>query len=99
MTLTKAELETNFLYDQESKIAKIYTCDRALQRKLAKLCEKSPLIYMERQDEYSKTYLLPKEWLKVNMPRELTMEEKQKRRERALTMVNQRSAANKVVSS
>ena len=56
--LTKSELETTINYNQDDKAATCYTCDRALIRRLDKLCEVSSEITVLKTDDYSKTFSL-----------------------------------------
>lgn len=76
--LTKYEMETIINYNDDGKDADVYTCNKALMRKLDRLCERFPDIYrLKRQDSCSKTYLLPKKFIAIRTPRILTQEQKQ----------------------
>ena len=79
----KWELETIFNYNQEEATASIYTCDRSLITKLDKLAKKDPTIIEIRKDKYSKTYNLPKKYIKIQIPRQLSEKTKQELTERA----------------
>lgn len=78
MAMTRYEMETIINYNQEEKTASVYTCDKALIRRLDRLCEESTEITVEKEDEYSKSYILPKKWVKVRKPRQLSDELKEK---------------------
>ena len=78
MNMTRYEMETIINYNQAEKTASIYTCDRSLMRKLDKLCSESEEITVEKEDEFSKTYILPKKWVKVRKTRQLSEEEREK---------------------
>ena len=49
MTYSRAEQETSIVWDEEQKVARIYTASPATMRKLDKLCEVCP-------DEYTRTW-------------------------------------------
>lgn len=49
MSYSKAEQETSIVWDEEQKVARIYTASPATMRKLDKLCEVCP-------DEYTRTW-------------------------------------------
>ena len=49
MTYSRAEQETSIVWDEEQKVARIYTASPATMRKLDKLCEACP-------DEYTRTW-------------------------------------------
>ena len=81
--LTKSELETTINYNQDDKTATCYTCDRALIRRLDKLCDVSSEIAVSKTDDYSKTNIFPKKWVKIKKPRELSDEKRAELAERA----------------
>jgi hypothetical protein len=84
--LTYEEQETSVNISAADKIASIYTCIPAHIRKLDKLCEKYPDHYkLETQDQYSRTYLVPKKLIRFCSPaakKILTEEQKEILRER-----------------
>jgi hypothetical protein len=85
MNLKKSEMETIILYNDADLYCEIYTCNRALMRKMDKLCIEQPEYFkVAKQDELSITYECPKKQIKVNKVRKLTEEERYKRKERAL---------------
>ena len=77
MFLTLAERETIFLYSEAEQTASIDTCNQALIRRLDAFTAKSPAITLVREDEHGKCYHLPKSWIKVNMPKQLSAELRQ----------------------
>lgn len=81
--MTKYEQETVIIYNQEDKTANIWTCDNALINKLNKLIEKDPAITEIKRNEYSRTYKLPKRYINIKIPRQLSEEQRQKLAERA----------------
>lgn len=88
--LTKTEQETFICFNEEEVLAQVETCNAALKRKLDKLCQRNSEIVLLRQDEYSKTYRLPKKWVKIHAPHTLTDEQKAKLSERAAAMRGKR---------
>ena len=68
MKLSRYEQETIFIYNQEDATAEVYTCNPSLMRRLDVICVKSPLCTVVKTDEHSKTYNIPKKWIKVRMP-------------------------------
>lgn len=83
MTLSRYEQETTISYNNEEKTAIIYTCDKSLIRKLDEMARKDSTIIETTRDEYSKTHELPKRYIKVKIPRQLSEEQRQKLAERA----------------
>ena len=76
-SLTLYERETVMLYNQAERTASIDTCDPVLIRRLDEFMEKSTEISLLSEDEYGKRYLIPKKWIKINLPRQLTDEQRQ----------------------
>ena len=78
--LTLEEQETIILFDNSSPIAEIYTHDRPLKRKISEACKKRPDIieHTGSNGEGGETYLIPKKYISVRVPRLLTDEEKLK---------------------
>ena len=83
MTLSRYEQETTISYNNEEKTAIIYTGDKSLIRKLDEMARKDSTIIETTRDEYSKTYELPKRYIKVKIHRQLSEEQRQKLAERA----------------
>lgn len=81
--LTKYEQETIFSYNQEEDFAIVDTCDKKLIRKLDKLCEKLSTITVENQNRDGKIYKLPKKWIKISTPRQLSEKTRKELAERA----------------
>ena len=79
--MTKYERETVLNYNDEEKVATVYTCNKALMRKADNFCSLFPEVYkVIRQDEYSKTYEIPKKLISLRSPvkRKISEELKQK---------------------
>ena len=83
MELTKIERETIINFNEEEDIAHIYTCNKRLQNKLDELCSKRNDISREVLHDYGVVYKLPKAWVKVSPPRQLTEEQRQDLSDRA----------------
>lgn len=76
---TREEQETIIRFDEADQTAHIYTFNRRLQNRLKTLQERFPDdIQQYRQDENSVSYVFPKAWVKINPPRQLTPEEKER---------------------
>lgn len=78
MELTKYEQETIINYNQEEKTASCYTHDRALIRRLDRLCEKHKEITLVRGADDRREYNFPKKWVKVRAPKQLSNELREK---------------------
>ena len=78
MSLSKLEQETIILFNEEDSTAEVDTCNKALIRRLDSFCTKSADIACVGGDEYGKRYILPKKWVKVNMPPQLSEETRAK---------------------
>lgn len=79
MSLTLYEQETIILFNEAEKTTSVYTHNRALIRKLEKLAEDRPDdCRLKRRDPENRAaeYIVPKKWIKINAPRQLSEEEK-----------------------
>ena len=74
--LTKDEQETIINYNNEEKSATIFTYDKSLIRKLDKKLPEYPDIKVLRRGEDWAEYSLPKKWVKVGFPRQLSDEQR-----------------------
>jgi hypothetical protein len=64
------ERETTINFSDGDQTAIIYTCNKAMIRKLDKFCLKYPSVYqLLRQDEYSKTYQTIKKYISIRAPK------------------------------
>jgi hypothetical protein len=84
--LNNYEKETIILWNEAEKTAEVYTCSKSMMRKMDELAEKSPTVQRTEETEYSKTYILPKKYVKVVLPRQLSDETKRKMRLRMQEM-------------
>lgn len=87
--MTNYERETIINYNDEEKEATVYTCNKALMARMARLSKKHPDIFkLVAQDEYSKTYSFPKKYASIRNPRIMSEEQKAKVRERFQSRIN-----------
>lgn len=89
--LTKYEQETIISYNNEKKTASIFTYDKSLIRKLDKRLSEYPDMKLLRRGDDWAEYSLPKKWIKVGFPRQLSDEQ---RAEMANRMRAARDSAN-----
>lgn len=83
MALTKHEKETIILFNEEESTATVYTYNERLRNRLAEFATKSNDCTLDREGEGFAQYVIPKRWVKVNMPRQYSEEQRQKMAERA----------------
>lgn len=76
--LTLAEMETTIRFDREGDMAYIYTADPVMMRKLARLSRENGALAMNYQDEIGCWYQCPKSWIKVQRPRRVSQETKER---------------------
>lgn len=76
MALTKYEQETIINYNNEEKEASIYTHSKSLIKRIdSKLSEYPDIKVLRRGDDWAE-YSLPKKWIKVRFPRQLSDEQR-----------------------
>lgn len=81
--LTGEEKETIINYNQKEKTANIYTCDPTLIKTLRKIASNHSIIIEEKQCGDGWEYKIPKKWIKVRAPRQLSDEKKRELADRA----------------
>lgn len=91
MKLTKLEQETIILWNNQESIAEVYTCDSKIIKKLDRLVLEYQQINTKKQNEYSKTYILPKKLIGVKKPNKLSEILTENRK---LNMIKVREAKN-----
>lgn len=91
MVLSKYEQETVINYNNEEKLASIFTYDKTLMRKIDNKLSEYLDIKVVRRGESWAEYSLPKKWIKVGFPRQLSDEQ---RAEMANRMRAARESAN-----
>ena len=79
------ERETIIGYNESPDNAHVYTSNAALQRKLEALGVKPVRIHKFEGKICAKDYEVPKRWIKVSPPREMSMEQREKQRQRMLS--------------
>lgn len=89
MKLTRYEQETIINYNNEEKLASIFTYDKSLIRKLDKRLTELSDIKLIRRGECFAEYSLPKKWIKVSFPRQYSDEQRAEiaKRMRAARMI------------
>ena len=78
---SRLEQETIINFNEEEKEASVYTFNRALQRKLARLAEEHPDECRKAktwQPGESVEYIVPKKWIKVSPPKKVNYTDEQK---------------------
>lgn len=80
--MTLYEQETNINFNAEECEAVIYTAYKPMMRKLDKLLDRGEVSVVS-EDQYGKTYRLPKKWIKVRPNRILSEAQKAEYAERA----------------
>lgn len=81
MNLTLAEQETIITFDEESKTANVYTCRKALQRRLMQLAIDRPdecKVVKTSREGLAIDFEVPKKWIKVSPPRTVNLTEEQR---------------------
>lgn len=78
MKLTKYEQETIINYNQAEDMAQVYTCDKNLIQRMDENIDKFPDSYCVFRTKDSATYNVPKNYIKVVFPRQLTDMQRQK---------------------
>lgn len=83
MNLSRYEKETIILYNEGEQLATVDTCNPTLIKRMDKYCAQNHACTRIKKDEYGAKYTCPKGWVKVQMPRQLTDEQRQKLSSRA----------------
>lgn len=78
MWLSKEEQETIIIFNEAEPSAIVETCNKKLRRRMEDLYAKSLDVVREKSDDVSARYVIPKSWVKVQMPRQLSEEQRQK---------------------
>lgn len=82
MELTNYERETIINFNQAEPTANVYTYNPQLIRRLDDLSSRNESVVLIRRTEAMREYEIPKGWVKINPPRQMTEENKEKARER-----------------
>ena len=68
MSLPSYERETTITYNDAEDFASVYTCNRVLMRKLDRFCGEDPLVSVICEDETSRVYHMPKQYVSFRLP-------------------------------
>jgi len=92
--LTKAEQETIILFDEDTKMATVYTHNSKLKRQLSDLAAKRPAETKQIKDSKwgGLTFELPKTWVKIRPGRIIGEQERNKRAERLKSNLRKKSS-------
>ncbi|MCC8023705.1 MAG: hypothetical protein LIP16_00095 [Clostridium sp.] len=81
MKLSRYEQETVINYNVADTEASVYTADSNTMKRMVKLVAEFPEIFrVEQTTEVSKTYLVPKNYVKIRKPRRISEEHKEQAR-------------------
>lgn len=80
--ITRYEQETIINYNNEEKVASVFTYDKSLIRKLNAHMDDFPDIKLVNTGDDWAEYSIPKKWVKVHFPRQLTDEQRSEMAER-----------------
>lgn len=83
MALNKYERETLILFNEEESTAIVSTYNERLRNRLADFALKSDECCLRKQIDGYSEYTIPKSWVKVNLPRQYSDEQREKMAERA----------------
>lgn len=86
MQLTNAERETIVNFNDGEDVASVYTHNRALRRKLDKLAADRPedcKLFRVSHDGLAAEFYVPKKWIKISPPRQVSQAQREKMQERA----------------
>lgn len=78
MNLSKYERETIINFNEEEKTASVYTHNSSLRRRLDQLLKShfNEITVIRSGDDYTE-YIVPKKWIKVSPPRQMSDESKE----------------------
>lgn len=97
MNYSRAEQETSIVWDEEEKVAHIYTASPVTMRKLDKLCEQYAEYRRTAQEidkpgrQTAAKYEVPARLIRFGKPREVTEEQREAARERFSRMWSERT--------
>lgn len=102
MQYSRLEQETIINFNEEEGTARVYTFNRALQNRLARLAADRPEDCRVDPDERlsidgAMAYIVPKKWIKVSPPRQFSMTEE--KREKLLENVRKAQAARGITGT
>ena len=78
MSLTRYEQEVVINFNADEDMATVYSANPAWIRKMDALVKEFPdIFYVKRQTEISKTYEMPKKFVRIGKPRELSQAQRE----------------------
>lgn len=78
MSLTRYEQEVVINLNADEDMATVYSANPAWIRKMDALVKEFPdIFYVKRQTEISKTYEMPKKFVRIGKPRELSQAQRE----------------------
>ena len=81
MKLSRYEQETVINYNVAEREASVYTADPNMMKRMDKLVSQFPEVFqVENVTEVSKSYLVPKEYIKIRKPRMVSEEQREQAR-------------------
>lgn len=81
--LSAIERETIILFNDAEATAIVETCNRKWKNKMRAICAKNAECILTFEDEHCERYLIPKKWVRVQISRQLSEEQRQKMQDTA----------------
>lgn len=81
MGLTADERETIINWSDADGYADVYTASQTMMRRMDALCAQSDDVILVKETDESKTYRIPKKMVRISLPRQLSPETVEKRRD------------------
>lgn len=76
--LTSYERETIINFNEEEKVASVYTYNKSLRNKLNKLLGVNQDIHLIRSSDEMSEFEVPKSWIKVSPPKQVNLSDEQR---------------------
>ena len=76
--LTSYERETIINFNEEEKVASVYTYNKSLRNKLNKLLGVNQDIHIIRSSDEMSEFEVPKSWIKVSPPKQVNLSDEQR---------------------
>lgn len=81
--LSPAERETVIIFNDEEATAIVETCARKWKNRMRALCSQNADCSLLFEDAHCQRYQIPKCWVKIQKPRQLSAEQRRKMQESA----------------
>lgn len=88
MSLSKYETETVIQFNDERDTANVYTCHKRIMTAIEKRGIQPECEYKNCGRVVAKSYEVPKNWIKINPPRRVSEEQRQKLSQRMKSRIN-----------